>query len=548
MHAVRSLNWGWVSLAIALSACGINQAVTSPAISTEEVVALESTAPLITEADVVDGTAPAASSCAPMESRVPLQPARDIELPFERFNFRSTSVTETEDTLTFTGSHYSFTLCQRDRSWGVAAIDPVPQTEADYAQYYDTLGDPEYDTIKANGQSYEARVRLDAPWIKDPGSVSDVEQVFFELIKPGETEPTGTLLYTNADILERELGASAGIPSITRSLATEDALWWAIGFEQGEGASGVSTIVQYELASGQINSWQPDSLGSAQITDLAITGSQEDPTLWLGTQYSGEGNPYLPADGLVAYHPISNRVQTYTVENSPLIGAIPTRLWAVDQQLWVATGSGVCEVDWADIEANESWNCWRFTALADVPEGQDLYASLQGEAPIGQWNASEPVEILWLADQNISSPESILRYEINYPPGITTQLSQGADYYVAENAPEDEGYFWWPGHDWSWNGKRFVRPWDQVSMNYVGGGPSGMGAEGGRYVADWKTMRGDFDLLEISADSAEIKYYAAWMNAANIEAWITVTKVANVSSDQVNPTDAILAELKQKAR
>ena len=531
---MRVLRWGWVSLAIALSACSLNQAANGPATPVEETTA--------------DPTAEVDVSCAPMDSQVPLQPATDIELPFERFNFRPTSISETDDTLTFAGSRYSFTFCKRDRSWGIETVAPVPETEEDYAEYYESLGDPDYETIEVNGQLYKARVRLNASWLKEqPGSENDVEQVIFELIKPGATEPTSTVLYTNGDIIDRELGVSAGIPTVTRSLATDDTLWWSIGFEQGEGASGLSTVVQYEVDARQIKVWQPDDLGSAQITDLAITEAQDTPTLWLGTQYSGEGNPYLPAKGLVAYQPASNTLQTYTVENSPLIGAIPTRLWAVDQQLWVATGNGVCEVDWATIKTDDSWSCWRFTAMADIPQGQDLYASLLADAPIGQLDASEPVEVLWLADQDISTPEVSLLYEINYPPGITTQLSQGADYYVGPDNKPDEGYFWWPGHDWSWNGERFVRPWDQVAVNYVGGGPNGIGNTSANYVADWKTMRGEFDLLEITADSADIKYYSAWIDADDIEPWVTVTEVTNPLGDQANPTDAILAELKQQA-
>ena len=499
--------------------------------------------------DELAATNQAEAACDPMEAQVPLQPATDIELPFERFDFRPTAIEATEDTLTFQGRRYAFTVCKRDRTWGVTALEVEPPQEEDYAEYFASLGDPNYETITNQEQSYEARVRLDASWIdEEPTAADDVEQVIFELIKPGDSEPTAQVLYTNTDIVERELGATAGVPTITQALATDNALWWSIGFEQGEGASGIATVVQYQIADDRLVLWQPSELDNAQITDLALTTDNNDTILWLGTQYSGEGNPHLPAKGLVAFRPDDNTVETYTVENSPLIGAIPTRLWAEDEQLWVATGNGVCEVNWAEIAVNASWACWRFSTMADVPANQNLYPSLLAETPIQPLENPQTVELLWAADTDISSPESSVRYEINYEPGITVELSQGADYYVGPEGDPDEGYFWWPGQDWSWNGQRFVRPWDQIAANYVGGGPQGIGPdEYTSFVADWRTMRGEFELLELTPDTTEIKYYSAWIDEAGVEPWVTVTAATNAPLEAENPTDVVLAELKQAA-
>ncbi|MEM1255292.1 MAG: hypothetical protein AAGI69_22875 [Cyanobacteria bacterium P01_H01_bin.21] len=501
------------------------------------------------ENELAANPAETATTCDPMEARVPLQPETDIELPFERFDFRPTAVEATEDTLTFKGRRYAFTVCKRDRTWGVEALEVAPPVEEDYAEYFESLGDPDYETITSQEQTYEARVRLDAPWIdEEPVSENDLEQVIFELIKPGESEPTAEVLYTNTDILERELGASAGVPTITQALATDNALWWSIGFEQGEGASGVATVVQYEINEDRIVLWQPSELGNAQITDLALTTDDDNTVLWLGTQYSGEGNPHLPAQGLVAFWPADNTVESYTVENSPLIGAIPTRLWAEDEQLWVATANGVCEVDWAAIDASESWGCWRFSTMADISTDQNLYASLLADTPIQQAENPQTVELLWVADTDISTPESSVRYEINYEPGITVELSQGADYYVGPEGNPEDGYFWWPGQDWSWNGQRFIRPWDQVAVNYVGGGPQGIGPdEYTDFVADWRTMRGEFELLDLTPDTTEIRYYSAWIDADGVEPWVTVTATTNAPLDAANPTDIVLTDLKQAA-
>ncbi|MEM8615043.1 MAG: hypothetical protein AAGF93_23765, partial [Cyanobacteria bacterium P01_H01_bin.105] len=191
---------------------------------------------------------------------------------------------------------------------------------------------------------------------------------------------------------------------------------------------------------------------------------------------------------------------------------------------------------------------WRFTAMADIPANRELYSSLLSETSIGQLDAVDPVELLWLADTDISTPEASVRYEIQYAPGVTTQLDQGADYYVGPEDSSDDGYFWWPGRDWSWNGNRFVRPWDQVAVNYVGGGPQGIGPdEYENFVADWKTMRGEFELLDLTADTTEIKYYSAWIDGEDIEPWVTVIAATNATRETPNPTDEVLVDLKQAA-
>lgn len=533
MH-MKIWRWGYVGLAIALTACSSGK--------TDQTAATD-TSPEVAPAEV--------TSCAPMETQVPLRPATETELPFEQFDFRPTEVDATDSTLTFKGSRYSFTLCKRDRTWGVQSLEPAAAPEEeDYLQYYESLANPDYATIAYQDQTYQARVRLDASWIDEEQDPSNsLEQVIFDLIQPGQEQPVSKVLYTNTDIVERELGATAGVPLITRSLVTEDSLWWSIGFEQGEGASGIATVIQYHVEDDQLTLWQPTELGNAQITDLALTNQNDETILWLGTQYSGEGNPYLPAKGLVAYRPEDNEIQSYTVENSPLVGAIPTRLWAENDALWVGTSSGVCEVDWASIEASDSWDCWRFTAMADLTETRDLYASLLAETPIEQLDTSAPVELLWLADTDISTPESTRRYEIRYEPGLVTSLEEGADYYVRPDQDQDDGYFWWPGREWSWNGQHFVRPWDQVAVNYVGGGPQGIGpSDYENYISNWHTMRGDFQLLELTPETTEIEHYSAWIDETEVEPWVTVTPVTSSPTDQPNPTEAVLTELKQAAR
>lgn len=526
---------GWLGPVLLASACSPKQVVAPTTTDTSSSEATE----------IVSVEQP---SCDPMDSKLPLQPDADGELPFERFDFRPTKVSATDTTLTFASRRYSFIFCKSDRTWGIEALDPTTETEADYATYLEAISDPEYETITSNDQTYRARVRLNASWLDDSKAAAsdNQEQVIFDLITPGNSETISQVLYTNTDIIERELGASAGVPHISRALATDNALWWSIGFEQGEGASGIATVIQYKIDTEEVVLWQPTDLDHVQITDMAITGVDQDLTLWLGTQYSGEGNPFLPAKGLVAYKPKTKTIRSYTVENSPLPGVIPTRLWTDAEALWVSTAHGICEVAWAAIDVSDSWICWQFVTMADVPAGQELYASLLAESPMETLESADSVELLWVTDTDISTPAATVRYEISYAPGLVTQLDQGADYYVDPDSQPDEGYFWWPGQDWNWNGQRFVRHRDQVAINYVGGGPQGIGSDNyENYVVDWKTMRGEFELLNLTPEITEIKYYSAWINGDNIEPWVTVTDKENPSFDVVNPTETVLSDLKQ---
>ena len=67
-------------------------------------------------------------------------------------------------------------------------------------------------------------------------------------------------------------------------------------------------------------------------------------------------------------------------------------------------------------------------------------------------------------------------------------------------------------------------------------------------MADWQAMRGEFELLSLTPDTTEIRYYSAWIDAADIEPWVTVTEATTPDLDAVNPTEAVREELQQAAR
>lgn len=503
-----------------------------------------------------------ASASSPVEGDVANCPAANSPvslkssaegLIFEQFNFRPTAVELAVDTLTFKNDRYGFVFCRGNRSWTVQAMTPESTSSPeDYDALLQEIANPTYQSIDLADQTYEARVRLEASWLTAQGE-NDVEpdeeaqeEVVFELIKPGESEPIAQVLYSLANLQERELGFSVGVPEITQAVAYNGNLWWSIGFERAEGASGIATLIQYDPDADQLTLWQPEALQDNHVTDLALTEEGDELTLWLGTQTTSEGNPYLPAQGLVRYRPMSNAVKSYTVHNSPLIGAIPTRVLAVDDALWVGTGNGACEVQWQSIDDAASWDCWQFTAQAALPDGGvGLYDSLLAEKPLTQVTG-KTLEVLWSADTDIEAADGASRYEVVHEAGFETQLEIGAERYA-----EDSFYDWlepaglvWPGRDWAWNGDSFVRSQDQVAQNHFGGGPLGIGPEEySGYINDWNVMRGKLDLLELTDTKTRIRYYSGWVEADQLEPYAVVVPVERPDARKPNPLEAVKESL-----
>ena len=212
---MNTWRWGcWIGLVIFAGACSSAPVADTPPTAADDNIS--------ESADVAEP-----ASCDPIDDQIPLQPAADGELPFERLNFRPLEVDATEDTLSFKSQRYSFRFCKRDRTWGVTALNPAAESEEDYAAYFEALSEPDYETIADDDRTYQARVRLDASWLKDETASGgdDLEQVIFELIKPGDGQPISKVLYGNTEFVERELGASGGVPKLSRSLVADDGLW-----------------------------------------------------------------------------------------------------------------------------------------------------------------------------------------------------------------------------------------------------------------------------------------------------------------------------------
>ncbi|MEL7503830.1 MAG: hypothetical protein AAFN18_15325 [Cyanobacteria bacterium J06554_6] len=467
-----------------------------------------------------------ASACDVPSDRVPLN-FLDQAPPFFALNFQPFRVEETSELLIFRNNQYSFTLCRADRTWSVQSLVAEDWDEGAYI--------PPLLELVLDGLTYGASTRLDID--------ETTETALFELMVPGRTQPISTVLYDGETIREKGYGAQAGYPAIVEGQAHDGTLWWAMAFEQAEGFSGVATIVKYVPGDDRVTLYQPDELGPAQMTDMVITGQGEDVTLWLGTKYTEEGNPYSPARGLVAYQPEKGTITSYTTANSPLVGAIPFELMQVNDRLWVATGNGVCDVPLQTPDQFNAWDCWRFTAQADLSAiGVELYDSLLATEPAARLTG-QSAEVLWVsASKPAFETDAGRRYEVRYDPGFETTVDRGAwqaDFGGAYHANEPRGLYW-PGAPWHWNGERFVRSHDEIALSFFGGGPSGIGpSEWQDFTVDWNTLRGDFDLLSLTNQETQVRYYSGWVEASVLSPYVVVVPSVWTEPAQPNPLFAI---------
>lgn len=494
----------------------------------------------------------------------PLTTPEEIPIVYEQFNFDPQDVVITDGEVIVETPYYRFSFCQGDRTWSIASAEPISEDNQAYSQYLADTADPNYKTLEVNGESYQYRIRLQADWltaqINEAPADSQAAQppdednaVYFELKTP-DGKTISRQLYSLGELREANLGSSLGSPSIAGTVVTGEAddasIWFAASSSQGEGSNGFASLLNYSLQTGELTVTRPELLQGGQITDIAATngGSPEDLTLWLGTKLSAEGSPNIPAKGLVAYQPATEQLSQYTITNSPLVGAIPFQLAVADDSLWVATGNGVCQVQWQSADAAESWDCWQFTAAAELPTaGVDLYASVLADEPAT--TLSEPkVEVRWVEQVVSEQPApAATRYEVVYEPGFEAQLPRGG-YRIANDVAQRAAAgasIRWPGERWHWRGDRFTRALDEVSLNMFGGGPVGLVASDKSVgmTRDTSAIRGDFDLLSLTPESTQVRYYSGWVDGNALEVYPEIVPVSPPSTQQPNPLSKITPEL-----
>ncbi len=473
--------------------------------------------------------------------KIKITSAEDV---FTAFDYRIRDITADADTISFQSPNYDFVFCRGNNNW---TVQPKTLNQPANDEVQTDLANPSYETIELNQTSYQYRVILDPnPF---PNFQAEPEKVIFELILPGNEQPQRQVVYTLEQTKQAQTGIQLGVPTISKVLIWNNRLFWSISPEQGEGNGGIATIVSYNPQTDKISLIQPEEIAGQQINDFVISGEASNPTIWLATQMSGEGNPYLPSMGLVAYHSNSedftySSLAVYHVRNSPIIGAIPTKLSLEKDELWLGTGNGICQIEWQTVDDFDSWDCWRFALMAELSgEEIPLYYSLLAENPATTIQPKQnTIEVLWWLPQNNRDSNSPGRYEVPYQPGFTvtlddrgviswTDLYQSPQIKVNWKAP-----FYWVGKDWSWNGNVFVRGFDQVPLNYFGGGFTGINQqEYSLNNLDINAMRGDLELIELSPDATTLKHFSGWVSDRVLEPYLTIIPVKNPSINQPNP-------------
>ena len=479
---------------------------------------------------------------------LPLQsvncPARPASLPYlniqakqgfyDAFNYQIRDIVFNEDTITFRAPDFDFVFCRGKSNWTIQPGTFKKNPNRNFA-------DPPYQIIQFNAKTYRYRVLL------EPNSFperEEPEQVVFELILPNQEQPTRQVLYTLAQVQQAQTGSRLGVPEVAAAVVKNDRLFWAVSPEQGEGNGGIATIVSYRPQAEQFVVMQPEEIKGQQINDLVVAGKSDHPTLWIATQLSGEGTPAIPGMGLVAYRPdAQTELRAYYVRNSPIVGAIPTQLKLEGEDLWVGTGNGICRVEWRAAEDSD-WNCWRFVLQSELPKaGVPLYKSLLAQTPAINLK-KDTVEVFWWLPQDYQTRQG--RYEVKYDQGFTVTLAdQGAqswsEFSVREK-PIWESPVVWAGWEWHWNGNRFIRGFDEVVIDFLGVGSSGISPSQRVDVnqfPNYYAIRGDLDLLTLTEEMTEVTYYSGWVNDYLLKPYLTVVPQKHPKNEKPNPLEAL---------
>ncbi|MBP0021284.1 MAG: hypothetical protein J7647_27490 [Cyanobacteria bacterium SBLK] len=466
-------------------------------------------------------------TCPPSPASSPaLVPASEQDL-LNRFDFQIRNIEVNESFLRFQSLNHDFIFCRENASW---------TTDRGTFDSSDLLfgGEVSYQTVALQGQTYQYRAVLDPDFTSGRRS----QRAILEVIPPEATEPIVTELYTLQDLRKAKLGNDLAYPEFVRALPYGDRLLLSVSAPSGEGFTGIATLAIYDPQTQAISLEQPEEIRGQIVTDIAIAGGAKNPKIWLTTQTSGEGNPYLPGMGLVSYDLDSKAIAAYHVRNSPLIGVIPTKLQADGMDLWVGTGNGICQIKGGEAERSEQWQCWRFAVMANLASGGvTLYDRLAATKPALTLEAKQ-VEVLWrspLAYED-NAPG---RYEVVYPRGFSTSIVGGKTTW-SQWGIKKQAYFApfnWPGAEWYWKGKRFQRGFDGVSLNLVGDGPIGIGqkAFNPNSSPDVATMRGDLDLLTLTAGKTEVRYYSGWVDEALLSPYVAIVPVQSIANPPPNP-------------
>ena len=135
------------------------------------------------------------------------------------------------------------------------------------------------------------------------------------------------------------------------------------------------------------------------------------------------------------------------------------------------------------------------------------------------------------------------RYEVRYPQGFTVKLAQGASLKKSQ-LPPGKPPVEWSGFEWHWQGDRFVRGFDEVASNNFGGGVQGIGSNRDAIrQTNWNTIRGDFELLQLSPKSTSLRYYSGWVDEKLLTPYLTVVPQERPLNPQPNPLWRVASDI-----
>jgi len=472
---------------------------------------------------------------------------------FYRFNYHIQNLVEDANTIKFQTRNSDFVFNRKNGSWTVHP-GSIPSNfvsqEKKHSAALSRSTNPPYETIKFKGKTYQYRVNLKGT--SEPPDCQKEAKAVIELITPGSKQPRTQTLYT---------GGCLSFPYITTAKIYGNRLWWSLAFPQGEGFSGKTTLVGYDPQQDKWMVIHPQGMGNQEIVDFEFAGDPNRPTIWMATKLSGECVNYVEGMGLVAYRPDSSDFQSgsvtsYRVDNSPLIGAIPDKLLLESDKLWVGTGNGVCQLQLSAPNNPESWKCWRFALMAELPtKGLPLYSALLNQTPAVTLNSSttgQTVEVLWWlpTDQRMSDKPIRRkgRYEVRYDKGFTVTLNgQGATLWSEFYGSSTKPPVWFPpvnwcGWGWHWNGDRFVRGFDDAPVEGGCGIPRAIGPEGS-VTGSPNALRGDLELLNLSRNSTTVKYYSGWVDDALLKPYLSVVPQERPKNFKPNPLESVANQL-----
>ena len=500
---------------------------------------------------------------------------------YSAFNYQIEDFVVNKDTIAAFSPNYKFTLCRANNNW-------IIESQPDESDNSDNPRRGRYRDVRLEDKTYQYRVKLNTD------SPREADRAIFELTTPESNQPQQQVLYTLEQTKQANAGIQLGEPEISEPIVYGDCeasrrhcLFWSVYTYYGEGFGGIATIVSYAPATNEIEIIQPSEIASQIINDLVISGQPDNPTFWIATQLTGEGNPRIPSMGLVAYRPNNEdytrgTIDSYRVDNSPIVGAIPTKLHLEDEILWIGTGNGICQVNWQAIARSDSWTCWRFAITALVNEKLPIYGSVLDQTPDGAISPGDnTVEVLWWS---LTQREPVKgRYEIRHEPPMTFKSDRGATTWSELYQRDYQPPVWlppvyWIGSNWHWNGdrvlngafaptsrrdfallrsavslmgetpktalNRFIRGLDEVELNMFGGGPMGIGSEPDKdYIFDHNAIRGDLELLELTENNTKVKYYSAWVEDSLLQPYLTLVPHDIPAKTKPNPLLKIKSSL-----